>query len=116
MTQVNEQAIQDMVQEVLRHVQSGWGSRPSPTPGVEAPPPISTVTTRSSGYLPETTRSVGPGAGAAAGGTFGQFATVNEALDHLQRQGYIGDYQLPLPREWIQPPRPGGPAPDSTLF
>jgi len=44
------------------------------------------------------------------------FATVDEALDHLQRQGYIGDYQLPLPHEGSQPPRPGGPSPGSTLF
>jgi len=55
MTQVNEQAIQDMVQEVLRHVQSGWGSRPMPTPGKDAPPPVSAVTT-TGGYVPAPAR------------------------------------------------------------
>ncbi len=78
MTQVNEQAIQDMVQEVLRHVQSGWGSRPMPTPGKDAPPPVSAVTT-TGGYVPAPARSVGPGA-RSGGGRFGQFTDVNEAV------------------------------------
>lgn len=60
MTQVSDQTIREVVQQVLQHVQSGWGQRVAPTPGSSAPPPVST---------------------APAGNRFGQFTGVNEAVD-----------------------------------
>ena len=43
MTQVNDQAIREMVEKVLQHVQGGWGGRVAPTAGQGAPPPISSA-------------------------------------------------------------------------
>ncbi|HUT62302.1 MAG TPA: aldehyde dehydrogenase [Phycisphaerae bacterium] len=62
MTQVSDQTIREVVQQVLQHVQSGWGQRVAPTPGSSAPPPVSA-------------------AGAPTGGRFGQFTSVSEAVE-----------------------------------
>lgn len=40
MAQVNDQLIREMVEQVLAHVQTGWGSRVAPTPGKGASAPI----------------------------------------------------------------------------
>ncbi|MHC4562697.1 MAG: aldehyde dehydrogenase [Planctomycetota bacterium] len=81
MTQVNEQAIQQMVEEVLRHVQSGWGGRQAPTAGKDAPPPISTVSAPSGGYAPAPARPAAMVAPTATAGRLGQFADVNQAVE-----------------------------------
>ena len=82
MTQVNEQAVQQMVTEVLKHVASGWGDRANPTPGAGAAPPISRVSTQSSGYLPTRVMSgAAPAMPQASAGRFGQFTDVNKAVD-----------------------------------
>ena len=81
MSQLNDQAIQQMVSDVLQHVQTGWGSRQAPQVGKDAPPPIATVSgqTTTSGYAP-VARSAGPASSVSAGGRFGQFADVNDAV------------------------------------
>ena len=40
MVQVNDQLVQEMVQKVLQHVESGWGGRVSPTVGKSASAPL----------------------------------------------------------------------------
>ena len=64
MTQVSDQMIQDVVQQVLEHVRSGWGGRVAPTAGQNAPAPISQ-----------------PVATAVAANRFGQFTDVTEAVE-----------------------------------
>jgi aldehyde dehydrogenase len=66
MTQVSDQLVREMVEKVLQHVQTGWGGRVAPTPGKEAPPPIS---------------SVFAVAKPQAANKFGQFTDVNEAVE-----------------------------------
>ncbi len=81
MTQVNEQAVQKMVDEVLQHVATGWGSRANPTVGAGAAPPIAQAATQSSGYLPtRVTAGAAPAARQAAAGRFGQFTDVDQAV------------------------------------
>ncbi len=76
MTQVSEQVIQEMVQKVLQHVQTGWGGRVSPTPGAGAPPPVSTAAVA---------QPAAPGTAmltpTPAINRFGQFTDVNEAVE-----------------------------------
>jgi len=67
MTQVNEQVLQELVTKVLQHVQTGWGGRVAPTVGKGAPPVIS-----SAGAF---------AAPAATANRFGQFTSVNEAVE-----------------------------------
>jgi len=65
MTQtIDETVIRQMVEQVLQHVQTGWGSRPAPPAGRGAPAAIS---------------SAQPAAPAA--NRFGQFTDVNEAVE-----------------------------------
>jgi aldehyde dehydrogenase len=66
MTQIDEKLIRQMVQQVLEHVQSGWGSRSAPTPGKSAPAPISSLSAASL---------------SAGGNRFGQFTDVDEAVE-----------------------------------
>ena len=82
MTQANEQMIQQMVEQVLQHVQTGWGARQAPAAGKGAPPPIATVST-GGGYMPPVRPVVAAPAGPAAGGTgrLGQFSDVNLAVE-----------------------------------
>ncbi len=65
MTQVDEKLVRDMVQQVLEHVQSGWGGRTAPKTGGGASAAVS---------------SAAP-APAATGQCFGQFTDVNKAVD-----------------------------------
>jgi aldehyde dehydrogenase len=58
---MNEQMIRQVVEKVLSQVKTGWGSRPAPTPGQGAPPPISSS----------------PG----AANRYGQFTKVAEAVE-----------------------------------
>jgi aldehyde dehydrogenase len=76
MSQLNEQAIQQMVSEVLQHVQSGWGGRVAPTAGAHAAPPIASVA--------PTSRPMAASAVPGATGRFGQFTDVNQAVDAAQ--------------------------------
>ena len=62
MTAIDEGMIREMVEQVLQHVQTGWGARAAPTAGKGAPAPISKV------------------APAAGGNRFGQFTDVDEAV------------------------------------
>ena len=71
MTQVDDRLVRDMVAKVLEHVQTGWGGRVGPTPGAGAAPPIS------SGAIVADPRAMG----AAAGNRFGQFTSVDEAVE-----------------------------------
>ncbi len=63
-TAIDETLVRQMVEQVLEHVQSGWGARTAPTVGKGAPAPISSAT-----------------AGPAAASKFGQFTNVNEAVE-----------------------------------
>ena len=67
MTQIDDATIRQMVEQVLQHVQSGWGGRVAPTPGHGAAPPVSAA-------APAITAP-------AAGSRFGQFTNVNEAVE-----------------------------------
>jgi len=62
MTQINDKLIREMVEQVLQHVQTGWGGRVAPKTGQAAP------------------AVVAAGAGQPAGNRFGQFTDVNEAV------------------------------------
>jgi aldehyde dehydrogenase len=64
MTQVSDQMVQDIVQQVLEHVRSGWGGRVAPTAGGHAPAPISPSVSSP-----------------AAANRFGQFTDVAEAVE-----------------------------------
>jgi len=74
MTQVDDQLIRQMVEQVLSTVQSGWGDRATPKAGQSAPPPIASVGSR---YVPAP--SAAPAA--ATGNRYGQFTTVAEAVE-----------------------------------
>lgn len=67
MTQVNDQLVREMVEKVLRHVQSGWGGRVPPTPSGAAAPPVALSAAHG-------------GASADMGQRFGQFTDVNQAV------------------------------------
>jgi len=66
MTQVDDQLIQQMVQKVLEHVQTGWSDRPVPPAGKTAQAPVSAIGVN--------------GAAVTGAGRFGQFTSVNEAV------------------------------------
>jgi aldehyde dehydrogenase len=97
MSQLNEQAIQQMVNQVLQHVQSGWGNRTTPTAGASAAPPIASVSANAA-YA----GAAATAAPAGATGRFGQFTDVKQAVEaartaqrallarsHAQRQEII---------------------------
>jgi aldehyde dehydrogenase len=65
MTQIDDNLVRQMVQQVLEHVQSGWGGRTAPMPGRGAAAPISTAAPAPTG----------------AGRRLGQFTDVNEAVE-----------------------------------
>ncbi|MGC9455521.1 MAG: aldehyde dehydrogenase [Phycisphaerae bacterium] len=69
MTQVDEKLVRDMVEQVLEHVQSGWGGRTAPKTSGSAAPAVATAPAQA-GARP-----------AAAGQCFGQFTDVNEAVE-----------------------------------
>ncbi len=62
MTAIDEQLIRQMVEQVLQHVESGWGGRAAPVAGKGAPAPITAARP------------------AAAVNRFGQFTNVDEAV------------------------------------
>ncbi len=72
MVGANEQLMQDVVEQVLQQVRTGWGGRVPPTPGASAAPPV----TPRAAALPD---GAAPAA-IAAGRRFGQFTDVNEAV------------------------------------
>lgn len=72
-TQVNDQMIRDVVEQVLQQVQTGWGGRVPPTSGASAAPAVSAGGNGS---------TAAPRPAAAAGGTaFGQFTDVDTAVE-----------------------------------
>jgi aldehyde dehydrogenase len=66
MTQVDDQLVREMVQQVLEHVQSGWGGRVAPTTGSGAAPAVS---------------APAPQPAAPARQPFGQFTDVDAAVE-----------------------------------
>jgi aldehyde dehydrogenase len=78
MTQVNEQLIREMVEQVLQHVQSGWGGRTAPRAGGSAPVAVSAAPAPAV-KVP----SAGP-APAAEIGRYGQFTDVAAAVEAAQ--------------------------------
>jgi len=81
MVNINEQAVQQMVDDVLKHIATGWAGRQMPTPGPGAPPPIARTATQSSGYLPMRVAFGAAPAIPQAAGRFGQFSDVKEAVE-----------------------------------
>ena len=75
MIQVNDQQVQEMVQKVLQHVESGWGGRVSPAVGKSASAPL---TTNGATWAPP-----GPAAApvSSTGNSFGQFTDVTAAVE-----------------------------------
>jgi len=65
MTQVSDQLVREMVQNVLERVQTGWSGRVSPVTGTAAPAPVT---------------APGSSVVAPAASRFGQFTDVNEAV------------------------------------
>ncbi|MGB2820489.1 MAG: aldehyde dehydrogenase family protein [Phycisphaerae bacterium] len=66
MTQVDDQLVREMVQNVLQRVQTGWGGRIPPTSGKAVAAPVTPDGTR---FAPPSTNK------------FGQFTDVNEAVE-----------------------------------
>jgi len=73
MTQVDDRLVQDMVQSVLSHIQTGWGGRVAPVTGQAVAAPVSAP--RAGGAVATN------GTPAGAGNKFGQFTDVNEAVE-----------------------------------
>lgn len=69
MTQVDEKLVRDMVQQVLEHVQSGWGGRTAPKTGGGASPVVAAASPKPQQQP------------AATGQCFGQFTDVDEAVE-----------------------------------
>ena len=84
MTQVNEQLVREMVEQVLQHVQTGWGGRTAPKSGTTAPAVVSVgPVTATTAPVPAKAAVVSAGAAPAPDqlGRYGQFNDVGQAVE-----------------------------------